>query len=99
MGKHQRTERFCYPLLEHQLWYSGAILPLQQTGCLIFKQRYVKDDAIVTWVMLVLVAVPCRRRLMNFDVATPKHTVDFDGSTQEIRASVGIVPAWVKDVD
>ena len=59
----------------------------------------VEDDVIVGWVGIVAVAIPIVGRDMNLDIASPRHAIDAQLGIEEIGASIGIVAAWVKNLD
>ena len=55
----------------------------------------VQDDGIVDRVGVMSMAVPVGRLLVNFDVAYPKHAVQFELGVEEVGACVGVAQSGV----
>lgn len=58
-----------------------------------------QHDIVVVFVGFVAVSIPIRRAIVDFDVAHPELSVDFDFGIEEIGAGIVVVQSRVDDFE
>lgn len=61
--------------------------------------HHMQHDIVVVFVGFVAVSIPIRRTIVDFDVAHPELSVDFDFGIEEIGAGIVVVQSRVDDFE